>query len=118
MITKDELVTLLKRHIPETNEGIQNDKNLDVYPRIVLSEDSWDEIDVSGVSMGTEVLYQVSVFTDKPRPKQLIDILVELMQQTRLKPKVHVEYIEDDARRFIHYAFTISIIEDLFSVNQ
>lgn len=61
-MTKEELATLLDSLEIQVNEGILNDTNTNVYPRIVYWEFIWDSLNASGEEYDTKVSYQVSFF--------------------------------------------------------
>ena len=72
---KDELIKTLESLGIAFNEGIQNDRNTNQYPRIVFWEYVWEPLSASGEVYDTKVTYQVSFFSDIPRHHKLLELL-------------------------------------------
>ena len=73
-MNKDTYINLLKSLQIPINEGIQNDNDKDVYPRIVFWEMAWDPITSSDDVYETKVTYQTSFFSRNPRDLKLLEL--------------------------------------------
>ena len=109
-MNKDELIKLLEQLKIPINEGIQNDKNTNVYPRIVFWEYGWDPIMGSGSEYDTNVRYQISFFSKVPRDQKLIE-LRERLKEKKISPYIEHEYIQKE--KYFHSFFPIDIQETI-----
>lgn len=109
-MNKEELTKLLEQLEISVNEGIQNDKNTNVYPRIVFWEYGWDPIMGSGKEYDTLVAYQVSFFSKVPRDPKLIELKKELREK-KIFPYIEIEYIQKE--KYFHSFFSIDIKETI-----
>ena len=109
-MTKEQFVELLKELDISINEGIQNDINKDVYPRIVFWEFGWDDVRSSGSNYDTNVTYQVSFFSIIPRDPKIIELKHKLNELNKM-PFINMEYIEEE--RYWHYYFSIDLLENI-----
>ncbi len=107
---KDELIKTLESLGIAFNEGIQNDRNTNQYPRIVFWEYVWEPLSASGEVYDTKVTYQVSFFSDIPRHHKLLELLRKLHKKG-IKPAVEHEYVQDD--RYFHSYFGIEVLENI-----
>lgn len=109
-MSKEDLVQILKSLQIPVNEGIQNDRNSNVYPRIVFWEYVWDPIDSSGEVYDTKVSYQVSFFSNIPRNPKLLELL-RLLHENGIKPIVEHEYVQEE--KYFHSYFAVEVLENI-----
>lgn len=109
-MNKKELIKILEKLNIPINEGIQNDKNTNVYPRIVFWEYGWDPILASDQEYDTKVIYQISFFSKQPRDKKLIELRKELMSE-KIFPYIEHEYIQNE--KYFHSFFPVEVIEKI-----
>lgn len=109
-MSKEDLVQILKSLQIPVNEGIQNDRNSNVYPRIVFWEYVWDPIDASGEVYDTKVSYQVSFFSNIPRNPKLLELL-RLLHENGIKPIVEHEYVQEE--KYFHSYFAVEVLENI-----
>ena len=109
-MTKEELQELLDDLEIQVNEGIQNDENTNVYPRIVYWEFIWDSMTASGEEYDTKVSYQLSMFYQKPRESKLLE-LKQKLNEKGLFPIINHEYVED--KREFHSYMAIEVLENV-----
>lgn len=109
-MNKNELVELLKSLEIPVNEGIQNDNDTNIYPRIVFWEYGWDPIIASDKEYDTKVIYQISFFSRFPRDKKLLELRNKLKDEN-IFPYIEHEYIED--KRYFHSFFPIEVAENI-----
>lgn len=107
-MNKKELIELISSLDISYNEGISNDKNKNVVPRIVFWDFLWESLNASGQEYDTKVTYQVSFFSDIPRHPKLIE-LKKLLAQKGIFVRIEHEYIEKD--RCWHSYFGIDVLE-------
>lgn len=107
---KNELIKILKSINITVNEGIQNDKNTDVFPRIVFFEYLWEPLMASGKEYNTKVTYQVSFFSNQPRDKKLIE-LKKIFNYRGFNPLIEHEYVEKD--KCFHSFFAVEVLENI-----
>lgn len=107
---KEKLIEIFESLRIAFNEGIQNDKNANQYPRIVFWEYYWEPIPASGEVYNTKVTYQVSFFSDIPRHPKLLELLKNL-HKNGIKPAVEHEYVQED--RCFHSYFPIEVLENV-----
>lgn len=109
-MTKEELETLLDSLEIQVNEGILNDTNTNVYPRIVYWEFVWDSLTASGNEYDTKVTYQLSFFSKVPRDPKLIELKHKLNEKG-LFPVIQHEYIQKD--NHFHSYLAIEVLENV-----
>ena len=107
---KSELEKILASLDIPYNEGIQNDKNTNVYPRIVYWEYGWNPIMGSGKEYDTKVIYQVSFFSKIPRHPKLIKLKKKLAE-VGLNPYIEHEYVQKE--QYWHSFFSVEVVENL-----
>lgn len=109
-MNKEQLEELLKElHIP-FNEGIQNDKDTNVYPRIVFWEYVWDPNVASDSEYNTKVTYQISFFAKEPRNQKLLELKRKLNAK-KIFPYIEHEYIEKN--QYFHSFFSLEVVENI-----
>lgn len=111
-MTKEEFIEILKKLNIPTNEGIQNDKYTDIYPRLVFWDYVWDDVNSSNDVYKTVCTYQVSFFSRLPRDKKLIE-LKHLLNDVGLRPIISHEYVEENKDKYFHSYFSIDLIEEI-----
>lgn len=109
-MSKEELVTLLKTLGIPVEEGIQNDKNTNSFPRIVFWEYVWDPILASDQEYDTKVTYQVSFFSKQPRDPKLIELKKKLKGK-KLFPYIEHEFV--DKGQYFHSYFSVEVTENI-----
>ncbi len=109
-MTKAELINLLNKLNIPVNEGIQNDKDTNVYPRIVFWEYGWESIVASDKEYNTKVIYQISFFSKNPRNNKLLELKRELNNQ-KIFPYIEHEYIQKE--KYFHSFFPIEVVENI-----
>lgn len=109
-MNKEELVELLKELDIPVNEGIQNDKNTNSYPRIVFWEYGWDPIVASDQEYNTKVIYQISFFSKQPRHAKLLELKRKLNEK-KIFPYIEHEYVEKE--QYFHSFFPIEVLENI-----
>lgn len=109
-MNKQELEELLKKLGIPVNEGIQNDKNTNVYPRIVFWEYGWDPILASNEEYNTKVIYQISFFSNKPRDEKLLELKRNLNSK-KIFPYIEHEYVQKD--KYFHSFFPLEVLEKI-----
>ena len=109
-MNKQKLEEVLKKLGIPVNEGIQNDKDANVYPRIVFWEYGWDPIMASDQEYNTKVTYQISFFSKKPRDEKLLELRKELAKE-KVFPYIEHEYIQKE--KYFHSFFPIEVVENI-----
>ena len=109
-MTYDELIKLLEDLEIPVSIGIQNDKDTNKFPRIVLMEMVWEEISASNKSYSTEVTYQISFMAEKPRDVKLLELRSKLHEKG-LRPQIYHEFVEKPKQ--IHSFLQVQVLEDL-----
>lgn len=107
---KDKLIEIMKSLGIPINEGIQNDKDTNSYPRIVFWEYGWDPIVASDQEYNTKVIYQVSFFAKQPRDPKLLELKRKL-NELKIYPYIEHEYIQKD--KYFHSFFPIEVVENI-----
>ncbi len=110
-MTKDSLILLLKSLEIPVNEGIQNDRDIHTFPRIVFDEIVIEPLTASSEGYKDLVTYQVSLFSKVPRPNELLE-LRRLLKAERLNPVIMSEFVEQNGG-FKHYTFTLDVLENV-----
>lgn len=110
---KIEFIQLLDSLKIPVAEGINKDKDRNVFPRIVFWEYVWDFPQASSKNYNNTVVvtYQVSFFSRQPRDPKLIE-LIKLLQKKKVSPQVNHEYIQDD--KYFHSFFSVDLLENEF----
>ncbi len=111
MMTKNKLIEILKSLNIPVNEGIQNDKDANIYPRIVFWDYLWDPILASGEEYDTNVTYQVSFFSKKPPHESKIKELKKVLKENGINPYIEHEFVQKE--RYFHSYFRVEIVENL-----
>ncbi len=109
-MTKDDYVNLLKKLNITVNEGIQNDKNQNNYPRIVFWDIAWTPQTASNEVYNTQVTYQTSFFSRNSRDKKLLE-LKKILNENKIFPTIYHEYIQES--NYFHSYFSIDLLENL-----
>ena len=109
-MTKQEYIEILQSLEIPINEGIQNDKNTDVYPRVVFWDIAWEDIMASNSEYDTKVTYQTSFFSRHPRDLKLIQLKKKLNEKG-IGLFIQHEYIQDE--RYQHSYFAIEVLENI-----
>lgn len=109
-MNKEELIKILKNLEIPINEGIQNDKDTNVYPRIVFWEYLWDPIIASDKEYNTKVTYQISFFSKNPRNDKLLE-LKRILNEKRIFPFIEHEYVQKE--KYFHSFFPIEVLEQI-----
>ena len=109
-MNKDDLVNLLNELDIPVNEGIQNDRYTNIYPRIVFWYYVWDPIIASNKEYDTKVTYQISFFSKEPRNPKLLKLRKKLAKK-EIFPYIEREYIKKD--QYFHSFFAIDVLENL-----
>ena len=109
-MNKEELIEILESLNIPINEGIQNDKDTNGDPRIVFWEYGWEPITASGTEYDTNVIYQVSFFSEEPRHEKLIQLKNELKKK-KITPYIEHEYIQKE--KYFHSFFPIEVRENI-----
>ena len=107
---KAEFIEILKQLNIPLNEGIQNDKDVHTYPRIVFWDYTWEDVPASDNIYITNCTYQVSYFAREPRSKELI-ALKHLLNKKGIKLFIQHEYIERE--KYFHSFFSVDLVEDI-----
>lgn len=109
-MTKFDLQDLLDSLKIAVNEGIQNDINTNIYPRVVYWDYLWSTNTASGTNYSDIVTYQISFFSDIPRHPKLLELKKKL-NEMKIFPEIEHEYIEKD--RYWHSFFAIEVLENV-----
>lgn len=113
MMSKGELIAKLQSLGIPLAEGLQNDKDVNTLPRMVIFEIAWDDIGASGLSYETVVTYQISYYAKEPRSASLLE-LRNILVKCGLKPFISHENISKPSK-LIHSFLAIDVIENLGS---
>lgn len=107
-ITKKELEKILDDLGIPVAEGINKDKDTNIFPRIVYWEYFWEFLQASSKTYNTVVTYQISFFSKMPRDSKLLE-LMSILLDLGIVPEVSHEYIQDD--KYFHSFFKIDVLE-------
>lgn len=107
---KQELIKVLQSIHVAVSEGIQNDKDVNKFPRIVFWEYYWEPMPASGEIYNTKVTYQISFFSDIPRHPKLLELL-RAFHEKGIKPVVEHEYVQEE--RYFHSYFAVEVLENV-----
>lgn len=109
-MNKQKLIEILTSLGIAVNEGIQSDKDTNVYPRIVFWEYGWDPLVASDKEYNTKVIYQISFFAKQPRDAKLIELKRKL-NELKIFPYIEHEYIQKE--KYFHSFFPIEVLENI-----
>lgn len=110
MMTKDDLVKLLKSLNVPVTEGVPEDDEIEAETRICFWEYVWEVITASGNEYNTIVTYQISIISEYPRSKALLELKRKL-QEADLHPRIQHE--KDIQTRRWHSFLAIEVVEDI-----
>ena len=110
LMTKEDLVKLLKSVTANTTEGVPKDEDIEVETRICFWDYVWEDFVASGEQYNTKVTYQVSVISEYPRCKELLRLKKKL-NGLGLFPTIQHEY--DIQTRRWHSFFSIDVVENI-----
>lgn len=110
-MTKQELSELLHSLNIAVNEGIQNDKNVNTYPRVVYWDYVIDYVRSSGTGDYDLITYQISFFSKMPRDSKLLELRKTLKEKYNLFPTIYIEYIEN--KQEFHSYFSLEVLENV-----
>lgn len=111
---KEEFIEILTSLEIPFNEGIQNDINTNLYPRIVFWEIAWEDIMASNSNYETKVTYQISFFSRTPRDHKLLE-LKNVLNSKGIGLFIEHEYIQEE--RYHHSYFPIEVIENINGIS-
>ena len=109
-MTKTELEKLLTFPNIPLNEGTPEDTIIEAPTRICFWEYEWDPLVASGSEYNTIVTYQVSVISEFPRCKEIVELKHKLDKLDLHPPIMHEKNIEE--RRW-HSYFSIEVLENV-----
>lgn len=109
-MTKQELEELLTINNTPLNEGTPEDTVVEAPTRICFWEYVWESLTASGLEYNTKVTYQVSVISELPRCKEILEIKHRLDKKDLHPTIMHEKNIED--RRW-HSYFSIEVLENV-----
>ena len=110
LITKEDLVRLLKSVTNKTTEGVPKDEDIETETRICFWDYIWDDIVASNSLYNTKATYQISVISEYPRCKELLKLKKKL-NDLGLFPSIQHEY--DIPTRRWHSFFSIDVMENI-----
>lgn len=110
LLTKDELITILKSIGIPVNEGISSDPNSTKFPRLVFWEFIWTPQVASGNEYNTIVTYQISLYAKTPRNNSIIKLKKKLAVYG-LNPIINHEFIEEE--KYFHSFLAVDVMEDI-----
>lgn len=110
MMTKDDLVKLLKSLNVPVSEGVPEDNDIEEKTRICFWEYVWEPIVASGTEYNTKVTYQISVISELPRCKALLKLKKKLKEED-LHPQIQHE--KDIQTRRWHSFLAIEVLENI-----
>lgn len=96
-------------------EGINKDKDTNIFPRIVFWEIFWDFLQASSKNYNTVVTYQVSFFSKMPRDSKLLE-LVKILLGKGIVVQVNHEYIQEE--KYWHSYFSLDLLENVISFDK
>lgn len=110
MMNKEELLKLLKSLEVPVSEGVPEDADIEEETRICFWEYVWEPLTASSKEYNTKVTYQISVISEYPRCKPLIDLKNKL-NKLDLHPLIQHE--KDIEKRRWHSFFAIDVLENI-----
>ena len=114
-MTKYEFEKILDSLRIAVAEGINKDKDTNIFPRIIFWEIFWDFLQASSKNYDTVVTYQISFFSKTPRDQKLLDLTKKLLD-LGIVIQVSHEYIQNE--RYFHSYFSLDLLEDVFLQNK
>lgn len=109
-MTKQELVELLEELNIPVNEGTPEDTTIEVEARVCFWDYLWEDITASGENYNTNVTYQISFISDKPRHPKLIELKSNL-NKIGLFPQIQHEHLIE--KRRVHSFFSLEVLENV-----
>ncbi len=109
-MTKTELTKLLESLGVPVNEGVPSDDNVEAETRICFWEYLWEPLVASSKEYNTNVTYQVSIISDMPRCKALLELKHKL-NELDIHPSIQIEY-NVETRRW-HSYFPVEVLENV-----
>ena len=109
-MTKPEIDELLKELEVPVSEGVPSDDNVNAKEYINYWEYLWEDNTASGTLYNTVVTYQISIISDTPRCKTLINLKKKL-NEIGLFPDIQHEY-NTETRRW-HSFFSLEVLENV-----
>ncbi|MBO5348990.1 MAG: hypothetical protein J6A89_04135 [Clostridia bacterium] len=110
MMNKEELLKLLKSLKVPVSEGVPDDNNIEAKTRICFWEYVWEPFVASGNEYNTKVTYQVSIISENPRCKALINLKNEL---NKLDLHPIIQHEKDIQTRRWHSYLAIEVLENI-----
>ena len=110
MLTKDELILILKKLQIPFNDSIQNLEENNSLPRLVFWEYCWEPYTASGKKYNTLVTYQLSFFSNISRDPILLKLRNEFAEKN-IVPTIYIEYLNE--KREFHSYFSIEVLENI-----
>lgn len=110
MMTKDDLVKLLKSLNVPVSEGEPEDNDIEEETRICFWEYVWEPLTASSKEYNTKVTYQISVISNKPRNKAIL-VLKKELDKIGLHPVIQHE--KDIESRRWHSYFALEVLENI-----
>lgn len=107
---KEKFIKILQSIEVPVNEGIQNDKDTNKYPRIVFWDYLWEPVTASNSEYTTNITYQISFFANKPRHPKLIQLRKNFISEGII-PVIEHEYVEKD--KCWHSFFAVEVLENI-----
>ena len=109
-MNKEELVNLLKSLNVPVSEGVPEDDDIEVETRICFWEYVWEPITSSASEYNTIVTYQISIISEYPRCRALLNLKSKL-NKLDLHPTIqHEKNIKE--RRWHSYC-SIDVLEKI-----
>ena len=109
-MTKEELVNLLEELEVPISESAPKDDDIEEEIRIHYWDYIWEPIIASGTEYNTNVTYQVSIVSDKPRHPKLL-LLKKKLNDKGYFPKIEHEHLIE--KRRVHSFFSIDVLENI-----
>lgn len=110
MMTKDDLVKLLKSLNVPVSEGEPEDNDIEEETRICFWEYVWEPLTASSKEYNTKVTYQISVISEYPRCKALLDLKSKL---NKLDLHPIIQHEKDIESRRWHSYFALEVLENI-----
>ena len=110
-LKKEELEEIFESLKIPYNEGIQNDKDKNAEARIVFWDYYWKPMIASGTEYATNVSYQVSFFSRRPRHEKLLELKRKLAEK---KIFVIIELEYNQKEQIFHSYFKVDVLENLY----
>lgn len=110
LISKTELVKLLKELKVPLTEGPPKDDDIEVDERINFWDYNWEDLMASGENYNTIVTYQISIVANKPRGKTLLKAKQKLNEKG-YHPQIQHEHLIE--KRRVHSFFSVDVLENI-----